>query len=244
MAKILLTKEVNAAIEGFFRGGVDDIVVADGHGHGGLDPSTIDRRAQLQRGWPPGPYPLGLNSSFDACAWIGQHAKSGTNQAHLAHTQSFNYLDLSVNELSIGEFGQLAFCALEIDVYPIFGSGGQAFTKEAKELVPDIRTVSVKRGLGENKGDSLSSEEYAKLNTAAIHLSPEKARESIREGAYNAVKDFRSNKHDIVGLNPPFERVALFRATEDKPQMISRESHDTSFIDLMNMAYNPKPVSG
>jgi len=243
-AKGLLTREVNAAVDGFLRAGGEEIVVADGHGWGGLDPELLDERARLLRGWPEGPYPLGLDETFDACAWVGQHAKSGSLEAHLAHTQSFGFLDLSVNGLSIGEFGQFALCASELGVRSIFGSGDLAFCREAEALVPGIVTVSVKRGLGKRAGQGLTREEYSKLNTAAIHLSPGKARESIARGALDSLSISRDRGSGIAELKPPLERVAVFRPTEDKPKMISRERHDTSFIGLMNTAYNPEPVEG
>lgn len=51
LAKELLTKEVNAAIDGFFAAGADEIVVQDGHGEGGINITLLDPRAKLQQGW-------------------------------------------------------------------------------------------------------------------------------------------------------------------------------------------------
>ena len=89
LAKEFLTLEVNAAVEGFFEGGATEITVADGHGPGAISPKLLDRRVELMRGWPTG-WPALLDDSCDAVAWVGQHAKAGTEYAHLAHTQSFN----------------------------------------------------------------------------------------------------------------------------------------------------------
>ncbi len=112
-ARRLLTLEINAAVKGFFAGGAREIVVADGHGPGGVNPELIDSRVDLIRGWPNG-WPLELDASFDALAFVGQHAKAGTERSHLTHTQGFNHLDLSVNGVSLGEFGQLVACASEL----------------------------------------------------------------------------------------------------------------------------------
>ena len=143
----LLTLEVNAAIEGFLAGGATEFVVADGHGRGAVDIELLHPRAQLERGWPTGwPGPSLATGQFDAVAWVGQHAKAGSEYAHLAHTQGWNYVDLSINGVSIGEFGQLAFCASELGVRSIFASGDKAFAEEAQALVPGIETVWVKRG--------------------------------------------------------------------------------------------------
>jgi len=240
-ARELLTQEVNAAVEGFFAGGADEVVVADGHGQGGINPVLLDARVELMRGWPTG-WPLLLDSSYDAVAFVGQHAKAGTEYAHLPHTQSMRYLDLSVNGVSIGEFGQFAMCAAEVGVPVIFGSGDRAFCKEAEALVPGILTVEVKRGTTPGTGDELETEQYARRNISAVHLHPQKARALIREGARKAVEGFRrQGPPALVELRPPFERVARFRAYGDRPRTVSRESHPDSVIELMNAPFDPKP---
>ena len=38
LGKELLTREVNAAVEGLFEGGATEVLVADGHGPGGIRP--------------------------------------------------------------------------------------------------------------------------------------------------------------------------------------------------------------
>ncbi|MFH1007197.1 MAG: M55 family metallopeptidase [Candidatus Latescibacterota bacterium] len=240
LAKEFLTMEVNAAVEGFFQGGVTEIMVADGHGPGAISPKLLDPRVELMRGWPMG-WPVLLDDSYDAVAWVGQHAKAGTEYAHLAHTQSFNYLDLSVNGISIGEFGQFAMCANELGVRAIFGAGDEAFTREAAALVPGIETVSVKRGTTPGKGDEMTTDPYRQRNTAAIHLHPDAACKRIREGSNRAIQ--RAIKEDFgrIEMAAPFERVCRFRATADQPSTIARESHPTSFIALMNCPYDRKP---
>jgi len=240
-AKELLSREVNAAVDGFFAGGADQIVVADGHGPGGIAPLVLDPRVELMRGWPTG-WPLLLDSSYDAVAWVGQHAKAGTEYAHLAHTQSMRYLDLSVNGLSIGEFGQFAMCASELGIPGIFGSGDRAFCAEAQALLPGIVTVEVKRGTTPGHGDEVEAEEYAKRNAAAIHFHPEKARALIREGASQAVERFQQGPPALIELSAPFERVAKFRAYADQPRTVSRETHPSSVIELMNAPFDRKPL--
>ncbi len=124
------TAEVNAAVDGFFTAG------HRGHGVGrprrGRDRSrVVGLRALLIRLGKDGEFPCGLDASYDGLAFVGQHAKSGTPYSHITHTQWFNYLDLSVNGISIGEYGQQAFCAWELDVPVIFAAGEQALAEEA-----------------------------------------------------------------------------------------------------------------
>jgi len=235
----LLTREVNAAVEGFFAGGATEIVVADGHGYGALNPLLLDPRVELMRGWPQG-YPLLLDESYAAVAWVGQHARSGAEYAHLAHTQWFNYLDLSVNGISIGEFGQFALCASELGVRGIFLAGDRAAAEETRLLLPGIEAVAVKRGTTPGTGDEMETEAYARRNISAIHLHPQKACDLIRAGAERAMRRAATEQFGLAELQAPFTRVARFRAEGDKPRTIATETHPSSVIALMNMPFERK----
>ncbi len=243
LGRKFLTLEVNAAIEGFWAEGAREFVVADGHGRGAVDIEILDRRAQLERGWPAGwPGPSLTEAGIDAIAWVGQHAKAGTEFAHLAHTQGWNYVDLSINGVSIGEFGQLALCASERGIRAIFASGDEAFGKEARGLVPGIETVWVKRGTTPGRGDDLPAEAYGRRNTAAIHQQPQTARALIAEGAAKAMRRARIEPFGLLPLKAPFERVARFRpAKAGEPFLLSRETHPSSVIQLMNMPFRSSP---
>ena len=94
--KELVTEEVNACIRGFFDAceekgiEIEELLVADGHGAGGLNHLLLDERAKYVRGWSVPAYPLHLDRGYDVAAVVGQHAMAGSEYAHLAHTQSFN----------------------------------------------------------------------------------------------------------------------------------------------------------
>ncbi len=239
-ARELLTHEVNAAIDGFFEGGATEIIVCDGHGPGAIDVTLLDSRADFLRGWGDGPWPLCLDNSFDGLAFVGQHAKAGTEYGHLCHTQSLHHIDLAINGLSIGEFGQLAMCASELGVRTIFGSGDEAFAKEAEALVPGIETVAVKRGIRSGTGEDLNVEEYTRFIDPAIHIHPIRARERIRAGAVRAVQRASASDFGIIPLTPPFERVTKFRPSEEQPKKtISTVTHPTSLIAAMNLPDEP-----
>lgn len=238
LAKEFLTLEVNAAIEGFFKGEAKEIVVADGHGPGGINVKLLDKRVKLLRGWHR--WPLLLDSSYDFVAWVGQHAKSRTEFAHIPHTQSSEIFEMKINGIAVGEFGQFAMCASELGVRAIFASGDKALCKEAEELVPGIITVAVKEGTTPGRGDECTRHTYIRRNNAAIHLHPERARELIREGAYKAIIKAKEDKNfGIIPLKPPFKRVTIFRSEHDFERRISIEEHPISVIELMNMPFNP-----
>jgi D-amino peptidase len=240
-AKEMLTREVNAAVDGFFAAGATEVLVVDGHGAGGINPLLLDSRAELMRGFSMG-WPFLLEQGYDAVAWVGQHAKAGTEYAHLAHTQWFNYLDLVVNDVSIGEFGQLALCAAELDVPCAFFSGDAAGCQEAQALCPGIETVSVKRGTTAGSGDELDADHYMQRNVGAIHRQPERARMLIREGAERALLNLGMRQPIARLPAPPYERVALFRSVGAEPQTMSVEQHPRSVVALMNMPFDPQAV--
>ena len=237
----LLTREVNAAVDGFFAAGAKYILVADGHGAGGIDIEGLDPRVEYARGWPAG-FPFGLEPAFTGIAWVGQHAKASTELAHLAHTQSFHYIDLSVNGVSIGEFGQLALCAAEMGVPAFFGSGDLAFTKEAEALTPGIITCPVKRGVTPGTGEDCTMKEYRVRNAGAIHTPPAAARTMIRQAAEAAAWKLKNNPPKVVEFKGPYESVVRLRPEESgQPRKISRTTHKDSFIGLMNTPLDLKP---
>ncbi len=234
--KRLATEEVNAAVRGFAAGGFDDIVVADGHGSGALDIELIDPRARLMRGWPTR-WPLLLDKSYDALAFVGQHAKACTPYGHIPHTQSFQYVDLSVNGISIGEYGQLVLCANELDIPVIFASGDAALCKEAKELTPWVETVAGKEGTAPGTGENLDSEAYGHSHETAIHVHPTLVRRMIEDGALKAAKRFAEGPKSFgrVAIKAPYELVALFRRGPGAAPRRVECKDPSSVIRLLNM---------
>ena len=241
----LLTLEVNAAVAGFFASGAKYVQVADGHGAGAIDIELLDPRVEYARGWPEKPWPFGLDASFDGVAWVGQHAKASSEFAHLCHTQSFRYIDLSVNGVSIGEFGQLAMCGAELGVPAFFGAGDLAFTREAEELVPGLVTCAIKRGVTSGKGEDCTTEQYQDRNAGAVHTPPERARAMIRKASEAAATKLKRNPPPLIPLKPPFERVSVLRPDKKgEPKLISRETHPSSVIELMGLPMDVEPVVG
>jgi D-amino peptidase len=238
-ARALLAQEVNAAVQGFFEAGATDVLVADAHGAGGIDQGLLDPRSRYQRGFV-GPWPFGLDDGFDAIAWVGQHAKAGTPYAHIPHTQWFNVLDWRINGLSVGELGQLAFCAALLGVHPIFASGDEALVTEARALVPGIECVAVKKGLTPGSGDELDCGEYRTRNGAAIHLHPQKARELIRSGARTALRRFRHSPDTFAmpDVKPPFRVEVRYRPNGPTPAYTAFSEHPSDLAACMNAPFS------
>ena len=232
----LLTLEVNAAVEGFFQAGASEVMVVDGHGHGGVNHLLLDSRTVFSRGWH-GPYPFGLDETFDVIAFIGQHAKAGTPFAHLAHTNSFAIQDCVINRLSVGEFGEMVLLGSTLGIPAIFASGDKALTLEAGNLVPGIETVAVKVGVNPCRGDHETAEAYAQMNLGAVHLHPEQARAKIRSGAETALKRFLDDRlrFRLVELLPPYTRSIQYRACSVTPAYTTVHDNQPDLTALLNM---------
>jgi D-aminopeptidase len=234
-ARRLLTEEVNAAVRGFISGGFDDVVVADGHGPGAINAELLDTRVRLLRGWPAG-WPLLMDESYDALAFVGQHAKAGTENAHLPHTQWFGIVDLSVNGVSIGEYGQSVLCADELNIPVIFASGDAALCREAAELTPSVETVEAKVGTAAGRGDELDHDAYGKSHEAAIHRHPSAVRGELEQAARTAALRFRNDPQSFgrVNMQPPYRLVVRYRQTGDKLPHTVERTHADSVAAVFN----------
>ena len=186
-AKRLLTAEVNAAVEGLLAVGVEDILVMDGHGPGGIWYDDLRPPAKLLHGrpLPPRARLQPIVAQYDVCVMIGQHAMAGVLTSNQGHTQSSRTIDsIKLNGKPIGEIAQFALYYGGLGLPLIFLSGEQDACTEAEELVPGMVTVSVQQGVGRG---------------AAISLAAPEAHRQIREGIQQAVK--RQQEHPIAPLH-------------------------------------------
>ena len=168
----LLTGEINAAVDGFLAGGVDEVVVWDGHdGSQTLSTLTIHPKAKLVMG--------ALNASmlmerkWSAVAYVGQHSKANVKGGVMAH--SYSSLGIQVMKLNgkpVGEIDVIAGMAGQFGIPIIFLSGDQAAADELHEIVPNAELAVVKEGLA---------------RYVCISVSAPVAREMIREGARRSV---------------------------------------------------------
>ena len=165
-AKRLATLEINALVDGILDSGPAQVVVLDGHGPGGLDYETLHRDARMMVGRPlPLPW---IDASYEAQFLYGHHAMNHVGTGVLCHSWSSTSIsNCWLNGELIGEIGMNCALASEVGVPTVFISGDDATIEEGKRYVPEVVGVSVKEGLS---------------RTAAISLSPFKARDLMREG--------------------------------------------------------------
>ncbi len=170
-SEYFLTGEVNACVDGILDLAPDaEVVVWDAHGGGGIDEMLFHPQAKLIAGRGLSPR-FGIDESYDALMYVGQHAKMG-DRGNLCHTYSSQTVEYyKINGIELGEFGCRALMAGTIGVPTVLVTGDDVTFEEARELVPNIVGAVVKWALGREAAMSLSHE-------AACALIREKAREA------------------------------------------------------------------
>lgn len=168
----LLTGEVNAAAEGLFEAGVEEVLINDAHGAGRtILPEELIPGVKLGKGQERPCWLIGLSPKHDVLIQVGMHSSTGTPNGCLAHSMSRNIV-YKVNGREIGEMGMAACLAGELGIPWVFTSGDLHACAESESWVDGIVTASVKEGLGE---------------LCAIHLAPFDARDLIRSRVQEAV---------------------------------------------------------
>jgi D-amino peptidase len=175
-ARLRMTREVNAAIEGALEAGAEEVIVNDSHdGMRNLLPEELHRDCRFISG---NDKPLSMMQGVDldgvgAVFFTGYHAKAGTPNAPLAHTWTGWLNDVRINGRSTGEFGINAIVAGHFDVPIVLVTGDDKAVAQTRDFVgEDVVGVVVKDGLS---------------TFAAIHHHPLVAQDRIREGAARAI---------------------------------------------------------
>jgi D-amino peptidase len=172
----LMTGDVNAAVQGAFEAGADEVVVSDGHGSArNILVEDLDPRARLNSGSPsPLAMVQGIDSGVQAAMFVGYHARAGSRNAILDHTWSAKCVaNVSLNGQLVGEIGLNAAVCGHFDVPVILISGDQTACAEAGELLGPLETVVVKQASG---------------RMAAECLAPEVAQQHIHRASARAVQ--------------------------------------------------------
>jgi D-amino peptidase len=169
----LPTGEINAAVEGFYAGGADEVIVWDGHdGSQTLSALTIHPRAKLIIGKLP--VPMTLERHYSALAFIGQHARADRKGGIMAHSfSSLGIQTMLMNGKPVGEIEMVSATAGAFNTPVIFLSGDQAAEDDLHAIVPDAASAVVKEGLS---------------NYICISMSAPAARDLIRSRATSAMK--------------------------------------------------------
>jgi D-amino peptidase len=144
----LMTRDVNAAIEGAFEAGANEVVVTDGHAGGSnILLEELDPRAHLNQG-NDAPFAMaqGIEYGADGVLFIGYHARAGSHNAILDHTWSSRCVhNLWINGTLTGEYGLNGALCGHYDAPVLMISGDQEACKQAVDLLGNIEVAVVKR---------------------------------------------------------------------------------------------------
>ena len=196
----LLTGEVNAAAEGLFAAGVEEVIINDAHGAGRTILSEkLVSGVKLVQGvnrpcWLPA-----LSPRFDALIQVGMHAMTGTPDGCLAHSMSRDMV-YRVNGAKVGEMEMAAYLCGHLGIPWVFTSGDLHACTESERWVSGIVTAPVKEGLGE---------------LCALHMAPADARALIKARVQEAVAVAR-NIEPLTATSP-----VVVEVTRPEPGQLS-----------------------
>jgi D-amino peptidase len=176
----LMTADVNAAIEGAFEAGADEIIVTDGHEQGlNILIEELDPRARLNSGNNTALAMVqGADQGIDGALFVGYHARAGSAHAVLDHTWSSRIVvDVMLNERGVGEIGLNAAVCGHYGAPVLMVSGDQTACGEARDLLGSIEVAVIKQAVA---------------HMSAECLPPEISQEKICEAAARAVARLRA----------------------------------------------------
>jgi len=172
-ARIWMAMDANAAVEGARFAGATEIVINDSHGsmRNILYTAILDPRAFLISGSPkPLSMMQGIDASFQACIFIGYHAKAGTEDAILDHTISSSVVRaIRVNGIEMPELGLNAAIAGYYGVPVVLVSGDTAVCRQTSEILgKEVVTVAIKEAIGRLAAKLLPMDEARRLIKARV----------------------------------------------------------------------------
>lgn len=153
----LMTKDVNAAVQGAFEAGAEKVCVTDGHSYGSnILIEELDQRALLNTGSPS---PLSMIQGVDevdGVIYIGYHARAGSPDAILDHTWSSKTVaNVWLNDILVGEYGLNAAVAGHFGVPVLMVTGDQTACAQTVELLGHLEIVAVKHATGRYSAECL-----------------------------------------------------------------------------------------
>ena len=159
--RVIMTREVNAAIDAAREMGATEILISDSHGNGeNLLIEDLPADVQLIRSWPrPLMMMEGIDETFDAAIFIGYHSSTSNTRGVRAHTiSSANLTAVRLNGVEMLEASINAAIAGDFGVPVVMISGDDAVVEEAQRVVGDMEGAVVKWSLGFHSARTLMPE--------------------------------------------------------------------------------------
>lgn len=220
-----MEKETIAACEGAIEMGAKEITIKDAHDSGrNLDINKLPQEASVIRGWTYSPESMmaGIDKTYDASIFIGYHSASGRNGNPLAHTMNHEKtVYMKINDEIASEFTINTFISEYYGVPVVFLSGDKMICDESKNLVPNIETVSVKKGEG----------------GATFNMHPKISCKSIKEGVKKSLENIDNCR---IELPKEFKLEIRYKNHQDANR--ARYYPGVKLIDDCTVEYKTKDI--
>jgi D-amino peptidase len=184
-ARKIMTDETNFVVDAAFQFGCQEVIVNDSHSK--MNNILIDQLhpdAFLITGnVKPLSMVEGLDQTYGGAMFIGYHARAGMPGV-LSHSMIHAVRNFYINDHIVGEMGFNAYVAGYFGVPILLVAGDDQATKEARELIPNVTTVTVKETISRSTVKS---------------LTPKKAGELLSKKVNEALE----NRHQVKPLVPP-----------------------------------------
>ena len=213
--------DLAAVVRGLRDGGATEILVYDGHGSQAIIPHLMEPGAKYATGKPK-PEMWGVDKTYAGLVLLGFHAKMGTPDGVLNHTQSSKTEHRYwYNGVESGELAQVAAVAGYYGLPPILVTGDEATCREAREFFGDgCVTVAVKRGIGRE---------------AAVLYPFAETRQALYEGAKRAVAAIPRCKPYQLALPIKAKKQYLVLGKEGtEPKLVTKEGIIEDVLHLLD----------
>jgi D-amino peptidase len=223
----LLTKEINAAIEGSLKAGATEFLVNDAHGAmANLHPDDLAGSARYLSGRVKPMYMMeGLDETFDGAIFVSYHGSMGSQGSALSHTYfPTAFSQVSINGVVSGEAGINALVALGYGVPVVLITGDDTTAKEIEPFCPGIQSAVVK-------------ESVTRFSANSMH--PHEACALIHQKAYDAVKGIATAAQ--VNIELPATLSIDFK-TSDYADLASRVSGFSRTGALSGIIVHDDPI--
>jgi D-amino peptidase len=232
-ARVLMTREANAAALGAFDAGAARVVVNDSHADmRNLVFEELDPRVEVVSGsLKPLSMVQGLDGTGAAAAlFVGYHGGAGTRASVLDHT----YYGAVIAEIRLHPAGtppddagvivdEAAINALvlgENGVPLALVTGDEAVTAQARQRFPGVRTVAVKTSISRFSARSIHPDE-------AVKRIREGAREAVTAAAQGHLRPYRLPTP--LGVTIALVNTAFADAAEIVPGFIRQDARTVHF---------------
>lgn len=176
-----MKKETLAACRGALDAGADEIWVKDSHDSGrNMWVDGFPKEVKFVRGWMCSPDSMvaGIDETFDAALCVGYHSEGGVGDNPLSHTMTSSGLFwVKINGELVSELECHTYACAQYDVPMVFVSGDQGLCDKAVRVIPGIKTVPTKVGIGEatvNRNPEMVCQEISKTVKEALLAEHEK----------------------------------------------------------------------